>query len=374
MGIYKQKDRKGNTRYVVSKYWPEQSGRIRFYMPNMALAKQLVARIDHSIVQGTWRDLKAELAGEAGKSDKAETVASFSSRFIEERCRPRMRTWDDYERSLKSICRQMGSVPVNSVRRSHVMQFMEARRKEVSAASVNREVAALKSMMTYAVDMGLLEFNPLIRFRMLPEQKKAFHVLTHEEVDALVDEVRSPITANMVGVIAETAIRIEEAVDLQWADIDYANKVLTLSKTKNYKTRKIPLSDKAIAHLKSVLRYLGNPWVWATGQKTRFKWPRKGFDSAVLRLGIPKIGFHDLRRFRATQWHKYGLEVRVISELLGHADVQTTMRYLGLSRDLVDRVKDAQKRELEDQFREAQVRELAAQALTSAGNKQATGK
>ncbi len=372
MGIYKQKDRKGNTRYVVSKYWPDQSGRIRLYMPNMALAKQLVARIDHSVINGTWRDLKAELAGEPVIEEKEETVASFSSRFIEERCKLRMRTWYDYERSLQNVCRQMGSVPVRSVRRSHAMQFVEARRKEVSAASVNREVAALKSMMTYAVDMGLLEFNPLIRFRMLPEQKKAFHVLTREEVDAVIEEIRSPLSANMVGVIAETAIRIEEAVNLQWADIDYANKVLTLSKTKNFKTRKIPLSEKAIAHLKSVLRYLGNPWVWATGQKTRFKCPRKGFDGAVRRAGIPKIGFHDLRRYRATQWHKYGLEVRVISELLGHADVQTTMRYLGLSRDLMDRVKDAQKRELEDQFKEAQERELAAQAPGSAGNKQAT--
>jgi integrase len=315
MGIYNQKDRKGNTRYVVSKYWPEKSGRIRFYMPNMALAKQLVAKIDHSIISGTWRELKAELAGEKEVQEKEETEETFSSRFIEERCKPRMRTWYDYERSLQKVLQQIGSVPVLSVRRSHVMKFVGARRKEVTAASVNREVAALKSMLTYAVDMGLMEFNPLIRFKMLPEQKKAFHVLTHEEVNAVIDEIRSPLSANMVGVIAETAIRIEEAVNLLWADIDYANKVLTLPKTKNYETRKIPLSEKAIAHLKSVLRYIGNPWVWAKGQQSRFKCPRKGFDGAVRRAGIPKIGFHDLRRYRATQWHKYGLEVRVISEL-----------------------------------------------------------
>ena len=39
-------------------------------------------------------------------------------------------------------------------------------------------------------------------------------------------------------------------------------------------------------------------------------------------------GFHDLRHFRATQWLINGVDVRTVKELLGHADIQTTMRYL----------------------------------------------
>jgi len=38
------------------------------------------------------------------------------------------------------------------------------------------------------------------------------------------------------------------------------------------------------------------------------------------------VSFHDLRHFRATQW-VHGVDLRTVQELLGHADIQTTMRY-----------------------------------------------
>jgi hypothetical protein len=85
-----------DTEYRVPKYWPENAGRIRYWMPNLAMAKQFSARADAAIAAGTWPDLKAESEGIRPKS---ETVRSFSVRFLETRCKPRMRTWDDYERS-----------------------------------------------------------------------------------------------------------------------------------------------------------------------------------------------------------------------------------------------------------------------------------
>ncbi len=45
MGIYKVKDRRGRRRYVVSKYWPHGSGRLRMYAPNYRSAQALQTRI-----------------------------------------------------------------------------------------------------------------------------------------------------------------------------------------------------------------------------------------------------------------------------------------------------------------------------------------
>ena len=39
-------------------------------------------------------------------------------------------------------------------------------------------------------------------------------------------------------------------------------------------------------------------------------------------------GFHDLRHFRATQWLSNSMDIRQVRELLGHADISTTMRYV----------------------------------------------
>ncbi len=78
MGIYKAKDRRGRQRYVVSKYWPNGSGRLRMYAPNYRSAKALHIRVEASILDGTWEQLKQELSG--GKRE-IWTVRRFYERF-----------------------------------------------------------------------------------------------------------------------------------------------------------------------------------------------------------------------------------------------------------------------------------------------------
>ena len=51
MGIYKVKDRRGRRRFVVSKYWPNGSGRLRMYAPNYRSAQALQTRIESSILE-----------------------------------------------------------------------------------------------------------------------------------------------------------------------------------------------------------------------------------------------------------------------------------------------------------------------------------
>ena len=63
MGIFKYKDRRGKEHYVVSKYWPQGSGRLRMYAPNHTAAKRLLTRVEMAILDGTWRQLKDELSG-----------------------------------------------------------------------------------------------------------------------------------------------------------------------------------------------------------------------------------------------------------------------------------------------------------------------
>ncbi len=82
MGIYKVKDRRGRRRYVVRKYWPHGSGRLRMYAPNYRSAQALQTRIESSILDGTWKQLKGELA--RGKRT-IWTVHSFYQRFLVDR-------------------------------------------------------------------------------------------------------------------------------------------------------------------------------------------------------------------------------------------------------------------------------------------------
>ena len=79
MGIYKVKDRRERRRYVVSKYWPNGSGRLRMYAPNYRSAQALQTRIESSALDGPWKQLKQEYAG---WNRTIWTVRRFYERFL----------------------------------------------------------------------------------------------------------------------------------------------------------------------------------------------------------------------------------------------------------------------------------------------------
>jgi site-specific recombinase XerD len=67
------------------------------------------------------------------------------------------------------------------------------------------------------------------------------------------------------------------------------------------------------------------------------------------------VGLHDLRHFRATQWVVRGVDLRTVKELLGYADIQTTMRYAHFAAShAMQSVREAQKSEIEETARISQ--------------------
>lgn len=117
-----------------------------------------------------------------------------------------------------------------------------------------------------------------------------------------------------------------------------------LERTKSGKVRSVPLSDLALEALKLFSK--SRPYVV---QKlpgvSRWKDPRGAFQGVARAAGLRWLGFHDLRHFRATQWLASGVDLRTVQELLGHANISTTQRYLHFLPDRLGRVLEAQKAE-----------------------------
>lgn len=343
MGICKEKDRKGRVRYVCSKYWPDGSGRLRRYAPNLKAARALLTRVETTILDGSWRELKKELSGsETGNP----TIEQFSARFIEEYCKPRIRSWHRYELSFESLNQHFGTVRLKDFSREPMYQYVEKRVKEVNPATVNRDIAAVKRMLSYGVECGLIGHNPLARFPLLKVQEVAFNPPTVAEYRALVEAAKEASLSAMIAVMGETAIRLGEALDLKWEQVDLTNRMLTLARTKSKKIRKVPLSDYALHWLRRLVRYINLEHVFVN-TRTGAHWvnPDKAFRKACSKVGLT-IGFHDLRRMRTTLWLASGVDVRTVKELLGHRDISTTMRYAGYISDHALRsVREAQERE-----------------------------
>src|SRR6266571_4340883 len=191
-------DRRGNRRVVVSKRWPDGS-RFRRYVPNITIGKKILARIEEGIAMGTWRALKEELMHEA---DDDATIRSFSEIYLDEYCRVRNRRPDFKEETLRSVVKILGDVKISEVRRKHAHLYASERAKDgVMPGTINRGLAVLKHMMTFALEKELIEAHPLSKFRLIPAEEGALQVLTLEEERRLVESMPTLVSQAYIAIL-----------------------------------------------------------------------------------------------------------------------------------------------------------------------------
>jgi len=222
-------------------------------------------------------------------------------------------------------------IPLADFNRSHAHHLVTKRSSEVSPAIVNRNLAVLKNLLTFALDKGLIENHPLNKFRMLKEEKLALRVMSLEEERLLVAKVGEvdPVVGVYVAILGETGLRKAEGLRLKWGHIDFGQRMVTVEHSKSKRPRYVPLSGHAIEQLQTLIRYIEVPYVFvnpSTGLRLRD--PRGPFEKGKKAAGLDWVkGFHGLRYFRATQWVKNGVDLKTVQELLGHSSITTTMRY-----------------------------------------------
>ena len=148
-----------------------------------------------------------------------------------------------------------------------------------------------------------------------------------------------------VAILGETGLRRSEALHLEWSQLDLRKRLAMPERTKNHKSRLVPLSEYAMSWLSTQVRHIKCPYVFVnhrTGE--RLKWPDKTFRKVAKKAGFPGLGFHDLRCFRATRWARMGVDLKTIQKMLGHADIKTTMKYVKHIDEALDDVRAAQER------------------------------
>jgi integrase len=200
---------------------------------------------------GTWKDLKEEFSR---KEDPELTIKQFAPIYLNEYCRARNKRTDCKEQVMKSVVEIVGKVKLKAFRRSDAHHYIAIRSKTVRPATVNRGIALLKNMLTFALERDLIDAHPLLGFRMLAEEKKALRVMSLEECRRLAVSADDPVISAYIGVLGETGLRKQEGLQLKWSSIDRRNKILTVEHAKGKRPRYIPLTDSALAWLDSLPR------------------------------------------------------------------------------------------------------------------------
>ena len=213
----------------------------------------------------------------------------------------------------------------------------------VSPRTKNKLLVELYGIFRRAQKIYGLPANPAAQVERLRERRSPdIDVFSPEEVWALVRAADDEQDAAIYLTAAFTGLRRGELIALRWRDVDFANTAIRvrasyalghLTSPKSGKIRAVPLAPDVAAALARLadrgyrtsdddLVFVGEHGGYLDGSALRRRYVK-----ALERAGLRQLRFHDLRHTFGTRVIAKADIVRV-QEWMGHADIQTTRRYL----------------------------------------------
>lgn len=264
----------------------------------------------------------------------------------------------------KHILPELGKVPVNMVHSALLSEFLEKKKSSGrlhGGALSDKTVADMKSLL-----MQILRFAKAREaLQTLPEcppignRQPDISVLTKQEQNQVEERVLKENTEFSLGVLLAlySGVRIGEVCALQWKDFDWQNGTVTIKKTISritntdeqavFKTKVVIATPKTDCSVRtvplpvSVFHYFmqhrrGDDCYVVTGT-TKYMEPRVCLDRykrLLRRAGVADHTFHTLRHTFATRCVENGVDIKSLSEIMGHSNVKITLqRYVHPSMD-----------------------------------------
>jgi|WetSurMetagenome_2_1015567.scaffolds.fasta_scaffold31497_3 integrase len=241
-----------------------------------------------------------------------------------------------YLACLNHLKDQVGNNSIGEISVQDGERYKALRRgKNLAEVSVNIELRALRATFNLAVKRWkTLSENPFKAVELYPERELVPVAMTQEQAAKLFQAVKEPYLRYLFAFCAATGCRRGEAVNLTWADIDIAGGVVHIRskknfKTKNGKTRVVPLSPFAVSIIEVLPRECS--YVFSNGgRQLGVSWVSHSFKKyarEVTKDDETPLHFHSLRHTFATLLSHKGVDLYYIQRLLGHSNPRTTMIY-----------------------------------------------
>jgi integrase/recombinase XerD len=220
--------------------------------------------------------------------------------------------------------------PPDQLGPEHIRQYQLflIKEKHASQSTCVQLVCALRFLYTHTLHRKIqIERIPFPR-----RERRLPLVLSREEVKALIEAARTLRHRTLLATLYGGGLRVSEVTQLKVADIDARRSALWVRQGKGRRDRQTLLSPKLLELLRAYWR-AERPASWlfpnATGAPISAKAAYLACRSAAQAAGIPKpVHPHSLRHAFATHLLEAGTNLRTIQLLLGHANLETTARYL----------------------------------------------
>ncbi len=218
----------------------------------------------------------------------------------------------------------------------------------LSASTVNAEITVIQNSLQTAYNLGYIKNEIAGKIKRPKYKEKQVSCFTLAEQKTIEQEILKSNKPKMKGILIclYMGLRIGELLALEWTDIDFEKGELSVTKTcfdgKNKngvfcritntpKTdtsiRMIPIPKKLVLILKDMKKVSKNQYVISNSEKTlAVRSYQRSFERLLKKLGIPHRGFHSLRHTFATRALEVGVDVKTLSEILGHKNANVTLQ------------------------------------------------
>ena len=351
--IYKRKDGRWEGRYI------------RLYDENGKAKYGYVYGKNYSDVKQRLLEKKAYSGSQADMASKCSALYSevLDAWLQSTRINIKESTYARYSHLIDTHIRsQLGKYQISKISTQLIEGFIENllscgrvdNNGGLSAKTVTDILTIVKSTIDYARYNNLVVSCNLSKLT-IKKKDKEMRVLCQSEQDALIRVLIADMDLYKFGVLLSlyTGIRIGELCALQWEDLSITNSTLKVRKTMqriqetnigaSSKTKIIitePKSDCSIrdiplpSFLVEIARqFRDHPKAYIlSGERGKYIEPRtmqNRFKTYVKESGISDANFHSLRHTFATRCVEVGFELKSLSEVLGHSNVNITLnRYV----------------------------------------------
>jgi integrase len=295
--------------------------------PNKAAAEQRLREVLSAIAEGRYIQKSPDV------STRFKDLAVWYLILPEVKGK---RSYDRDQRSLKNLLAFFGERFLKDITPALVEAYRQKRLSEPSGrppygptrpASVNREVACLKTIFNKALKDGKAGRNPVVGVKQLKENNERDRLLSPEEYLRLLSQC--PVYLKPIVKLGyHTGMRISEILSLTWGKVDLKAGFIRLQAedTKTREPRAVPLSPDLVAMFQALPRGLPGVKVFQRGGKP-IRSIREALAAACKRAMIEDFTFHDFRHTAINNWRLQGHDYFRIMAASGHKTMQVFKRY-----------------------------------------------
>lgn len=215
----------------------------------------------------------------------------------------------------------------------------------VSVSYINTVMKHMRAFYNFLVEEEYVQANPFTKIKSLKEAQDNIEALSVDQLKLLLKQPDQRTYAGfrdyvLMMLLADTGMRISEALNLTQEDIDFKTNVIELkgTNTKNRKTRYVPISQKTSKLLRELfveIEEFNTPHIFATVygntiDPARFRKRLKIYGDNAGIKGV-RVSPHTFRHTFAKYYLLNNGDVMTLQKILGHSSIEMVRKYVNMT-------------------------------------------